>query len=35
MSYGATATGDITWTARIDDGDPDVDTATAITKVLP
>jgi hypothetical protein len=32
--YTPTATGIVTWTATISDGDPDVDTATAITKVL-
>jgi Thrombospondin type 3 repeat len=34
-SLTPSATGDITWTATIDDGDADVDTATAITKILP
>jgi PKD repeat protein len=32
-SYVPTATGDIVWTATIFDGDPDEDTATAVTRV--
>jgi len=33
--YTPTAPGDITWTATISDGNPDDDTATAVTRVTP
>ena len=32
-SYTVDASGDIEWTATISDGDPDIDEASAITKV--
>jgi len=34
-SFTPTATGNINWTATINDGNPDTDTATAVTKVTP
>ncbi len=33
-AFTPTQTGDVVWTATIDDGDPDVDTATAVTRVI-
>jgi hypothetical protein len=33
--FAPTTAGDITWTSSINDGDPDLDVSTAVTRVLP